>query len=92
MLGDGSMYWALFNMFNILAFIVILLNFSFKRTAWTDFATQLTIGRIIYTLACAVSPVEWIYSMNKVFAITFLTWSIITRIKEKKLNGGQKSL
>lgn len=90
LLGDGSMYWAGFNMINILAFIVAILNIRFKRNVWTEFATNLTIGRIIYTLSCVVAPYDWIYSMNKIYAVIFFTWAIITRIREKSLNGGLK--
>lgn len=90
LLGNGSMYWAAFNMVTILGFIVVLLNVKFKRSIWTEFATNMTLGRIIYTISCTVSPYDWIYTINKVFAIGFLVWAIITRIKEIRLNGGQK--
>lgn len=91
LLGNGSMYWAAFNMVTILGFIVVLLNVRFRRNIWTEFATNMTLGRIIYTIACTVSPNEWIYNINKIFAITFLIWAVITRLKEKKTcNGGLK--
>lgn len=90
LLGNGSMYWAAVNMITILGFIVVLLNVKFNRTIWTEFATNLTLGRIIYTISCTVSPYEWIYTVNKVFAIVFIIWGIITRIKEIRSNGGQK--
>lgn len=90
LLGNGSIYWAAFNMFTILCFIIVLLNVKFNRSIWTEFATNLTIGRIIYSLACTVSPYEWIYTINKVFAISFLIWGIITKIREMRSNGGLK--
>ena len=91
LLGNGSMYWAAFNMVTILGFIVVLLNVRFRRNIWTEFSTNMTLGRIIYTIACTVSPNEWIYNINKIFAITFLIWAIITRLKEKRTcNGGLK--
>lgn len=89
LVSDGSLYWALLNSFNTLAYIVVLLSFKFKKDIYTQFATQLTIGRIIYTSICAISHYDWIYSMNKVFATIYLIWLIITIIVHH-LNGGQK--
>lgn len=90
LLGNGSIYWSAFNMVTILAFIIALLNMDVKRSIWTEFATNMTLGRIVYSLACTVAPYEWIYTINKLFAITFLAWAIILRIREKALNGGLK--
>ena len=89
LIGDGSMYWALFNMLTMLGIILVLLNFNIQTNSLTKFATNLTIGRIIYSFSCVISPYEWIYVMNKVFATVFFAWLIIVIIMERKtLNGG----
>lgn len=91
LIGDGSMLWALINMFNLLAFIVVLLLNKITKSIYTQFAIYLTISRILYTSICAISDTNWIYAMNKVFAVICTIWLIITIMIEKMpLNGGQK--
>ena len=91
MIGDSSMYWGLINSLNTFAFIVVLLNNRLKKDIYVQFATYLTLGRIIYTSICAISGYEWIYAMNKVFATIFLIWLIVTIVIEKMhLIGGQR--
>ncbi len=88
-IGDSSMYWALINMFNILAYVIVLLNVKFEKDIYTTFATYLTTGRILYTAVCAISTNEWIYATGKVFALTFAVCLIILIIARKiKRSGG----
>lgn len=90
MVGDGSMYWGLINHLTLLSMIVVLLNIKINKDIYTQFATHLTVGRVIYSSICAISEVTWIYAMNKVFATIFLIWLIITMIISKIANGGLK--
>lgn len=73
--GTGSMYWALFNMVSVLGCAVGYMNYSVKRgrvsgraRAYTRFAAGATIARLLYSFMCVISPVDYIYLGNKIFA------------------------
>jgi len=75
MWGTGSMYWALFNMVSILGCAVGYMEFSMRRgcvsngaKAYTRFAAYATFARILYSFLCVVSPRDYIYLGNKIFA------------------------
>lgn len=82
--GTGSLYWHLFNMLSILGTIVVFMlgaifnkRYDAKTKGLAVYAVVLTIFRGIYSTACPHAPTDWIYFMNKIFALIFAVWLII---------------
>lgn len=83
-IATGDPYWAVINMLSILlplAYFMYAVYNNIRATKdvrdWIVMASFMTIARCIYSTACPHAPTEWIYDINKVFALFFTVWLII---------------
>lgn len=90
LVGDGSMFWACFNMISVMMPMVYVMHKFMSRYrlkgmefAWMEFACVLTISRCIFTTSVLFAPNEWIYKADKYFSFIFIIWMVIKLIKHR---------